>query len=370
MKELMIKPSIYKYDSVQNFVKDFKIGKEDLIVTNSFVFEPFFKDLHLEAQVILKEKYGKGEPTDVMLDAIAANIQGNPKRIIAIGGGSVIDMAKVLSLKNIVPSDALFNGELEIVKEKELVIIPTTCGTGSEVTNVSILALTKRNTKKGLAVDALYADSAVLIPELLTVLPFKFFATSSIDALIHSFESILSPKATATTKLFGYRALDLIINGYQQIAQAGQDKRFDLFDDFLTASMYAGVSFGNAGCAAVHALSYPLGATYHVPHGESNYALFVGVMKTYLGIKDTGEIATLNSYVAKLLGCDVEAVYESLEILLKNIMQLKPLRAYGVKEDELVTFTTSVIENQQRLLANNFVPLNKEQILHIYQSLY
>lgn len=370
MKELMIKPSIYTYDSVQNFVEDFQIGKDDLIVTNSFIFEPFFQNLHIEAQVIYQEKYGQGEPTDVMLDAIAADIQGNPKRIIAIGGGTVIDISKVLSLKNVVPSDALFNGELEIVREKELVIIPTTCGTGSEVTNVAILALTKRNTKKGLAVDALYANSAVLIPELLKGLPFKFFATSSIDALIHAFESILSPKATDSTKLFGYRAIDLIINGYKQIAQNGPEKRLDLLDKFLTASMYAGVSFGNAGCAAVHALSYPLGATYHVPHGESNYAIFLGVMKTYVNIQKTGEIETLNNYVAHLLGCDVSTVYENLEHLLNNIIQLKPLRAYGVKKEELSSFTASVIENQQRLLANNFVPLSKEQILAIYTCLY
>ncbi|MFR6334077.1 MAG: iron-containing alcohol dehydrogenase, partial [Eisenbergiella sp.] len=92
-------------------------------------------------------------------------------------------------LKNVSPVEDLYDGRLEIVKDKELVLVPTTCGTGSEVTNIAILALNKKGTKKGLAVDEMYADSAVLIPELLGGLPFKFFAASSIDALIHAVES-------------------------------------------------------------------------------------------------------------------------------------------------------------------------------------
>ena len=93
--------------------------------------------------------------------------------------------------------------------------VPTTCGTGSEMTNIAILALTRRNTKKGLAHDSMYADAAVLIPELLKHLPFRFFATSSIDALIHAMESSLSPRSNETLRLFSYRAISMILNGYQ-----------------------------------------------------------------------------------------------------------------------------------------------------------
>ena len=104
---------------------------------------------------------------------------------------------------NIFPAIDLYDGKAEIVKDKELVLVPTTCGTGSEVTNIAILALNSRGTKKGLAVDEMYADSAVLVPELLNGLPFRFFATSSIDALIHAVESSLSPKGNEMTRAPG-----------------------------------------------------------------------------------------------------------------------------------------------------------------------
>ena len=113
----------------------------------------------------------------------------------------------------------------------------------------AILALNKKGTKKGLAVDEMYADSAVLIPELLGGLPFKFFAASSIDALIHAVESSLSPKGNEMTRLFGYKAIEMILNGYKIIAEKGEEARIPLLSDFLTASNYAGIAFGNAGCA-------------------------------------------------------------------------------------------------------------------------
>ena len=135
-----------------------------------------------------------------------------------IGGGTIIDIAKILALDSILPIEDLYDGKLPIKRTKKLVLVPTTCGTGSEVTNIAILALTRRHTKKGLANDCMYADSAILVPELLKGLPFKFFATSSIDALIHAMESSLSPKGNATLRLFGYKAISMILNGYKEIA--------------------------------------------------------------------------------------------------------------------------------------------------------
>ena len=148
------------------------------------------------------------------------------------------------------------------------------------------------------------------------------------------------------------------------------EARIPLLGEFLMASTYAGIAFGNAGCAAVHAMSYPLGATYHVPHGESNYALFMGVMKNYMELKTDGEIEKLNGLFAEVLECDVQEVYVKLESLLENILKRKPLHEYGMKEQEIEEFTVSVLENQQRLLKNNFVPLDAERIAKIYRELY
>lgn len=370
MKQLSIAPEIYKYKKVKEFAEKFEIGEGDLVISNEYIYTPYFGKMNLKCDVLFQEKYGSGEPSDDMVEAMIKDLKGPYQRIIAIGGGTVIDISKIFALKKISPIIDLYDGKLPIEKDKQLILVPTTCGTGSEVTNIAILALNSKGTKKGLAVDEMYADKAILIPELLNGLPMRFFATSSIDALIHAVESSLSPKGNETTRMFGYKAIEMILKGYQKIAKEGEEVRKELLDDFLMASTYAGIAFSNAGCAAVHALSYPLGAAYHVPHGESNYAIFTGVMKNYMEIKSNGEIAKLNHYIAGIIGCDVHSVYEELEKLLNCILMKKKLRDYGVTQEELEEFTDSVLENQGRLLANNFVPLDRERILKIYQELY
>lgn len=370
MKELSVRPEIYKYDSAKEFAEAFRLQKGDLILTNEYIYRPHFGALDLECDVICQENYGAGEPTYEMAEAILKDIKGEPKRIIAVGGGTVLDLAKLFALKQVSPVLDLYDGKLPIKKNKKLILVPTTCGTGSEVTNIAILALISRGTKKGLAVDEMYADAAVLIPELLSGLPFGVFAASSIDALVHAVESSLSPKATATTRMFGYRAIEMILKGYLEIAEKGPGARLMLLDDFLTASNYAGIAFGNAGCAAVHALSYPLGAVYHVPHGESNYAMFTGVLKNYMELRPEGELLKLNRFIADLIGCRIPDVYDETEKLLNVLLPKKPLRAYGMKENEIERFTDSVLENQQRLLVNNFAEFDRDRILKIYRELF
>ena len=182
--------------------------------------------------------------------------------------------------------------------------------------------------------------------------------------------SSLAPKGNEYTRMFGYKAIDMILHGYMEIREKGPEARIPLLDRFLVASNYAGIAFGNAGCAAVHALSYPLGATYHVAHGESNYAMFTRVMKNYMEIRQDGEIAKLNAFIADILGCDVENVYESLEDLLNILIPKKALHEYGVTEQDLVEFTDSVMTNQGRLMANNFVELDRDRVYKIYKELF
>ncbi|MDO4554211.1 MAG: 4-hydroxybutyrate dehydrogenase [Lachnospiraceae bacterium] len=363
-------PQIIQLDTCKEFAETYTIGADDLIITNRYIYDPFFGEMNLDCEVLYQEEYGSGEPSDDMAEAMYKAIKKVPKRVIAIGGGTVLDISKIFVLQYVSPILDLYDGKYPIVKDKELILVPTTCGTGSEVTNIAILSLNSRGTKKGLASKAMYADYAVLIPELLNSLPFRFFATSSIDALIHAIESSLSPKATEYSKLFGYQAIKMILKGYMEIREKGEDARLPLLKDFLIASNYAGIAFGNAGCAAVHALSYPLGAIYHVAHGEANYAMFTGVMKNYLEVKTDGEIDSLMNFIAEILKCPKMDVFEELDKLLSVLIPKKALHEYGMTEQEIVEFSDSVIENQQRLLVNNFVPFDRERILKIYRELY
>ncbi len=373
MEELLFRPRIYKFDTCKEFADAFALGTEDLILTNRFIYKPYFGHLGLAARIIFQEEYGKGEPSDIMAEQIMRDAAktGPYKRIVALGGGTVIDIAKAMTVAGDGEKlDDLYQTMPNLKKHHELIIVPTTCGTGSEMTNIAVMNRTRMGTKMGLVGEAMYADKAILIPEVLQSLPFDVFTTSSIDALVHAVEACLSPNATPYTKLFSYKAIEMIIHGYQKIEKEGWESRFGLLEDFMIASNYAGIAFGTAGCGTVHAMAYPLGGQYHVAHGESNYAVFIGVMNAYMSVQTGGEIALLNQFLANLLNCDPAAVYQKLEALLNQILPRKPLHEYGVKQSELKSFAESVIENQQRLLKNSFVPMDAKRIRNIYESLY
>ena len=374
MQALRIVPTIFYYDTFKDFQAEFHLSERDLIVTNKWLYDPYVLPLGVKSSVIFQENYGAGEPSDEMIDKIARDAAAfDYDRIVAIGGGTVIDISKLLSLKLPQRSVDLFTGKAEVEKAKSLVIVPTTCGTGSEVTNVTVAALTSLNTKKGLANDLLYADAAVLIPESMQGLPDKVFSTSSIDALIHAVESYLSPKASPFTEGFSEKAIDMIINGYLGIVRdgGGKEARAKYLKDFALASNYAGIAFGNAGCGPVHAMSYALGGAFHMAHGESNYQLFTAVLKKYAEKAPDGEkLGKLQERLSGLLGCPVSKVLDELDALLGRMIEKKPLREYGMTRSQIEEFTSMTIENQQRLLSNRYVELSHEDIAAIYESVY
>ncbi|MBW3089871.1 4-hydroxybutyrate dehydrogenase [Bifidobacterium miconisargentati] len=379
MKMLTVGPKdIYQFATVREFAEAFKLGPTDLVVSIGMIHDAFLKPYLNGANVLLVDKYGNQEPTDVMIDAIIQDAgQFDYDRIVAIGGGAVMDMSKIVAVAGGASIDDVIDHLPDFKRNVGLVLVPTTCGTGSEVTEIAAINRTRLGCKAGIAGPEMFADHAVLIPELLYGLPDHVFMTSSLDALVHSVESTLSPNSTPYTRLFGYEAMKMIVNGYKAIVAAGpagsserRAKRNELMNDFLIASDYAGISFDTGGCAAVHALSYQLGGKYHVPHGESNYAMFTGVLRNYMEIKSDGEIAKLNAVLADLLDCDVADVYDELEALINQLLPKKALHEYGVTREDLPEFTERVMTTQARLMRNNFVPLDAARVRKIFEELY
>lgn len=370
MQQFRIVPTIKVIDSCKEFCETMNVGVKDLILTNPTYFEGYLDAYVDGAKVVYFKTYGSGEPTDVMVEALYKDIcQYDFDRVIAIGGGSIIDVAKLIVQEKVLPLENLFDTK-DTKKVKRLVIVPTTCGTGSEVTSVSVINMTCKGSKIGLQTDEEFADEAVLIPELLENLPQKFFATSSIDALIHAIESFLSPRASVFSEMFSKEAIRMILTGYIAIRDKGESARKEQLKNILIASTYAGIAFGNAGCAAVHAMSMPFSGAYHVPHGEANYVIFTGVFRAYNRIKPDGKINILNQLLSEILGCDKAKVYDELELLLNTILQKKTLSEYGVKKAEIPDYVENVETKQGRLTANNYVPLSTEEMLKIYESLY
>lgn len=390
-----LKTSVWQCTTFEEFAGKAGLGAGDLVITQSFLYEPYMKGLGLECKFVLQDRYGAGEPSDEMIARILDDLRAEGlggaerlggdaglgsapadsfKRIVGIGGGTVIDIAKLFVLKGLEDPEAAYLREMPIVKGRELVIVPTTCGTGSEVTNISIAELKRKHTKLGLADNAILPDEAVLIPELLKGLPFKFYVYSAIDALIHAAESYVSPKATEHSRLFSEAAIHTILEVFGGIVERGEDYRFERLEDMLVAANMAGIAFGNAGCGPVHALSYPLGGNYHVPHGESNYQFFTHIFKLYSECRPEGRIADLNRLFAKELGLagDVPAaaVYDALEQRLGSLIARRKLREYGMTQEEVRTFAAQVFASQQRLLSNTYIPMPEEQIAAIYAALW
>lgn len=370
-KVFEIRPVIHQINTVEEFLKRYQIGSGDLVIISEHTYTSYFSDKTEGAVVVDYRKYGKGEPTDTAVDALAEEIGAcEINRVFAIGGGTALDIGKIFALKQTAPAAELFHGKIPAVRCRKLILVPTTCGTGSEVTDISILSFEKEKTKFGLALPELYADEAVLVPELMEQLPYSVFAASSIDALVHAIESFTSPKANEFTRMYSREAIRRIVSGYRQICEDGKETYKRYLSEFLTASTMAGIAFGNAGCAAVHAMSYPLGAAYHVPHGESNYVMFAGVYQKYIEMDPEGPIRELTILLAQLMDCNPEEAIDKLDLLLSGIIAKKRIREYGVGEEELKDFTKSVMTKQTRLMNNNYVPLTEQDVLEIYKKIY
>lgn len=372
MKILQLVPTIHEFSDFIAFGEAFRLTERDLIVTSlrlcrSCVWEADGRQTPAGgkpvAQVLCRDQFGAGEPTDEMVnrmlarrDEIHARVPGGIDRIIAVGGGAILDIAKVLAVAPHGTKDVndLYADMAGLQRQHELIAIPSTCGTGSEVTNISVVYRSALGTKHGLVGDALYPVHAVLIPQALEQLPYHVFASSAIDALIHAVESYLSPLATPMTDAFGELAMRDILTGFMAVAD-NPDCRTRLNGQFLRAATNAGVAFGNAGCGPVHALSFAIGGKYHVPHGESCYQYFLPVLRFYKAHSDGGKLAKLEDLLADILRA--ADGLNALSDLLERILPRKPMSAYGAVEADVEAFAVSTIENQQRLLARAYVPV-------------
>lgn len=371
MQLLQLVPAIHEFSDFTAFAAAFRLTGRDLILSNARYAKCF---AGLSCPVIFRERFGASEPTDHMVNALLAErdrihgiIPGGIQRVIAIGGGAIMDMAKVLAAAPHGTADvnALYAHPEDLTRVHELIALPTTCGTGSEVTNISVINRTALGTKQGLVGDALYPAHAVLIPQLLETLPYHIFASSAIDALIHAVESYLSPLATPLSDLLGEAAIRGILTGFIQVVEAPKH-RTELNGQFLRSATNAGIAFANAGCGPVHALAFALGGKYHVPHGESCYQYFLPVLRYYKARSKGGKLERLEVLLRNVL--HAEEGLNALAELLERILPRKPMSAYGAVQADVEAFALSTLENQQRLLARSYVPFTLDAARMIEQE--
>lgn len=372
MQKLFVcRPMIWRYKDIAAYFDGVRLNRNDLLITNRFIVDGNLIDVR-GAQIIYQEQFGTGEPTDRMLMCMLKSVSHPYGRVIGIGSGTVLDLAKQMCLEYVPPVNkaqiqALIQDQLPIKKHCPVWLVPTTCGTGSEVTNVAVLLLESLQIKVGLAYDAMYTENALLIPSLLRTLPYKPMILSAIDALIHACESYVSPKANTFTRACSASSLTALLEGFQKIA-FDKNNANAVSKELLYAYTMAGIAFNNAGCGPVHAMGYPVGGKYHLPHGESFYEVFLLVFRYYDTLPGNQPLERLKQLIASCLAVKTEHLLDTMESLLQKVYERKPLKKFGVNPDALSVFTDELWQKQQRLLGNAIQPFDRNSIFAIYQS--
>lgn len=295
-----------------------------------------------------------------------------PDAILSIGGGSVLDAAKLFAVRltNDQPLREWLGIDLIQRPGIPLVLVPTTAGTGSEVTPNAIVTLPDEELKVGIVSRHLLPQLVILDAELTFDLPQPITAATGIDAFVHSLESYISTKANPVSDMFAMESMRLIGANIVEAYQNGRSVKAR--EAMMLGSMYGGLALTAAGTAAVHALAYPLGGMFGVTHGVANAMLLPHVMAFN---KDA--IVTRLANVARALDIsrhdvdDAAAADALIERLTEwtDVVQIpQDLRQFGVSESHLDVLAEAA-SKVKRLLGNNPKPLSHADIKAIYQRL-
>ncbi|MBC7454680.1 MAG: iron-containing alcohol dehydrogenase [Massilia sp.] len=290
--------------------------------------------------------------------------------IIGIGGGSSMDVAKLIAvLAGSEQTLAQIYGIGNVTgKRLPLVQLPTTAGTGSEVTNIAIVT-TGETTKMGVVAPQLYADLAVLDATLTLGLPPLVTAATGIDAMVHAIEAFTSRhKKNPMSDMLARQALSLLSNNLLAAYDNGGNLRAR--QAMLLGACFAGQAFSNAPVAAVHALAYPIGGMFHVPHGLSNALVLPHVLR--FNLPDASHhYAELAGIVAPRVAGSEEARAEGLIAAMQQIATMTgiatTLRQVGIQESDLDRLADDAMK-QTRLLGNNPRELNRADARAIYTA--
>lgn len=314
---------------------------------------------------------------DVVADPPSTVIEAAAKRarelgtdlVLSIGGGSALDTAKLVAYlaKSDEPLDAIYGVGLATGDRLPLILVPTTAGTGSEVTPISIVT-TPTTEKKGVVAPKLLPDWAVLDPELTLGLPSHVTAATGIDAMVHAIEAFTSKnKKNPISDQLAKQALALLSANIRTACTDGAN--LEARSGMLLGSMLAGMAFANAPVAAVHALAYPVGAIFHVPHGLSNALVLMGVMRFNLSHAEAlyAELAPIFDPAAADLPPSEAAkrFVESLDAICRDCKVPASLAEVGVARQDLERMASDAMK-QTRLLVNNPREVTYDDAFAIY----
>ncbi|MCR5535837.1 MAG: iron-containing alcohol dehydrogenase [Succinivibrio sp.] len=292
--------------------------------------------------------------------------------LVGIGGGSSMDTTKLVSLMltNSVSLKDMVKGTKPTLKGVPTLMVPTTAGTGSEATPNAIVLVPEENLKVGIVTDLMIADCVILDPVMTKGLPPQITANTGIDALCHLMECYISKKHNPLSDTFALSGIKMVAESIRECYNNGSN--LEARSKMLTAACFGGICIASSSTVAIHALSYPLGGRYHLPHGLANAILMPLVM-------DANKYSCLDRYyeMAKAMGIDVAGKSKETvaELFVKELYALNAdlnikcnLKDKGVTLDvidELVEGASKVT----RLLGNNPKDFSKAEMAEIYRKL-
>ena len=363
---------------IATLVEDYKkMGLQRLFVLTAPPIRPLIEDT-------LAELKSAGVNIEVFQDIVAEPTVNDFKKIlevarqfkadsvVGVGGGSVLDVTKLIA--------AFINSDQQVedcfgtgfIKQKGLwfACLPTTAGTGSEVSPNAILLDERDHLKKGIVSPFLIADVAYVDPKLTWTVPAKVTADTGMDALTHCIEAYTNKFAHPSVDIYALQGIRLIAANLEKAVKNGQDQ--EAREALAFGSLYGGLCLGPVNTAAVHELSYPLGGEFHIPHGLSNAILLPSVMKFNMpaNIKRHAEVAIA-------LGCqpgknDEETAQRGVDFIyqLADAVGIpKKLTDLGIPQTAVDGMAKAAMQ-VQRLLKNNPREVTEQDARDIYNSLY
>ena len=313
-------------------------------------------------------------PEQIVLNAAAYAKQEKVDTVLGFGGGSSMDVAKVIALLAHPDQTQQLSDMYGVNNAKgprlPLILIPTTAGTGSEVTPISIIT-TGETTKTGIVSPVLYADVAILDANFTRDLPAHITAATGIDAMVHAIEAYTSKlKKNVYADMLAKHALRLLNDNLPKVLSNGHD--MDARQNMLLGSMLAGQAFANAPVGAVHALAYPLGGHFHLSHGHTNALVLVEVLK-YNAPHAKQLYAELMQWLdPKSNGCAdglCDLFIDHMQNHLDHSGLTLKLSQLNVPHSSLETLAQDALL-QTRLLQNNPREMTHQAAYQIYEAIY
>lgn len=357
--------------------EQYPTSKRLCVVTDGFLHKsgllaPALADLaRHDWQVSVIDDVIADPPEHVVLAAAERARAADAQIVLGLGGGSSMDVAKLLAV--LLPGTQSI-GDMYGVKKVTgtrlpLVQMPTTAGTGSEVTAVSIVT-TGETTKMGVVAPQLFADLAILDAELTLGLPRAATAATGIDAMVHAIEAYTSAHLkNPVSDMLAMKALELLSRNLLPACNDGRHR--EAREAMLLGAMFAGQSFANAPVAAVHALAYPIGGIFHVAHGLSNALVLSHVMR-FNAPAASERYAELADVVlpTKITGSDeakTDALIRHIEAMIVDTAIPRTLREVGITQDDIARLASDAMR-QTRLLVNNPRELTQADAFAIYSA--